>query len=115
MPRFLRALRPARLAGGAALIAILFDLSGCDESKYALRATIQNLHSSGLTLDIDGALQSVPAGTTSQTLAAALPSGARYQVEIASQPTADTCTLSNGSGTMGAANANVEVSCVANS
>lgn len=115
MPTFLRTMRPARLAGGAALIAVLCSLSGCGTSKYALQATIQNLDSSGLTLDIDGALQSVPAGATSQTLAPALPSGAHYQVVIASQPAADTCTLTNGSGTVGKASAAVEVSCVPNS
>ena len=109
-------MRPARLAGGAAIIAILCSLSGCGgTSEYVLQATIQNLDSSGLALDIDGALQSVPAGATSQTLAPALPSGTYYQVVIASQPAADTCTLANGSGTVGKANATVEVSCVPNS
>ena len=109
-------MRPARLAGGAALIAILGGLSGCgDTATYALQATFQNLDSSGLTLDIDGALETVPAGATSQTLAPALASGTHYRVVIASQPAAETCTLANGSGTMAAANATVAVSCIANS
>jgi uncharacterized repeat protein (TIGR03803 family) len=109
-------MRPARLAGGAALLAVLCGLSGCgDTSKYALQATIQNLDSSGLTLDIDGALETVPAGATSQTLAPALASGTHYRVVIASQPAADTCTLANGSGTMGTAAATVAVTCIANS
>ena len=108
-------MRPARLAGGAALIAILGGLSGCgDTATYALQATFQNLDSSGLTLDIDGALETVPAGETSQTLAPALASGTHYRVVIASQPAADTCTLANGSGTMGTAAATVAVTCIAN-
>ena len=116
MPRFPRTKRPARPAGGAALLAVLCGLSACGgTSQYALQATIQNLDSSGLSLDIGGALESVPAGATSQTLVPALPSGTHYIVVIASQPTADTCTLANGSGTVGAGNATVAVSCVANS
>src|SRR6185437_8867110 len=117
MPRSARTMRPARLTGGgAALIAILCNLSGCGgPSTYALQVTIQNLDSPGLTLDIDGAVQSVPAGTTSQTLVAALASGTHYRVVIASQPAADTCTIANGSGTVGNANASVTVSCVVNS
>ena len=52
-------MRPARLAGGAAIIAVLFNLSGCGgTSWYALQATIQGLDGSGLTLDLDGTLQS---------------------------------------------------------
>jgi uncharacterized repeat protein (TIGR03803 family) len=116
MPRFPRTTRPARLAGGAALIAVLCGLTGCgDTAKYALQATIQNLDSSGLTLDIDGGLQSVPAGATSQTLAAAMASGTHYIVVIASQPAADTCSLANGTGTIAGAAATVAVTCVPNS
>lgn len=104
-----------RLGGGAALVGILLSLSGCGgTSKYPLQATIQNLDASGLTLDVDGGLQSVPAGTATQTLAPALASGTHYIVAIAAQPATETCTLANGSGTIGAASV-VAVACVANS
>jgi uncharacterized repeat protein (TIGR03803 family) len=116
MPRSSRAKRPAPLGGVPALIAVLCTLSGCGgTSGNALQATIQNLDSSGLTLDIDGALQSVPAGTTSRTLASSLTAGTHYIVVIASQPTADTCTIANGSGMMGRTHATVAVSCVPDS
>lgn len=39
--------------------------------------------------------------------------GASYSVAVATQPSGQTCTVSNGSGTMQAAVSNVQVSCVA--
>ncbi|HEV2270232.1 MAG TPA: choice-of-anchor tandem repeat GloVer-containing protein [Steroidobacteraceae bacterium] len=118
MPVILRARRYGRLGGGAALIGTLLALSGCGGStsaSYELQASFHNLDVSGLALSVDGAPLSVAAGTTTQTLAAALASGTPYTVGIATEPAAETCAVANGSGTMGKANVtNVAVSCVTN-
>jgi uncharacterized repeat protein (TIGR03803 family) len=116
MPRFLCSTRYLRLAGGATLVAALLSLSGCGDTTYSLQATIRNLDASGLTLSINGATESIAAGTTTQALAPALASGTQYSVAIATQPSTETCTVTNGSGTIAKANVtNVQVTCVANS
>ncbi|MFD2378786.1 hypothetical protein ACFSTJ_16695 [Ottowia pentelensis] len=49
------------------------------------------------------------------TFATALASGAAYNVTVGTQPTGQTCSVTNGSGTVGAANiTNVAVACVNN-
>lgn len=50
------------------------------------------------------------------TFATAQAAGASYNVIVQTQPTGQTCTVANGSGTIGSANvSNVNVSCVGNS
>ncbi|MGH8202257.1 MAG: beta strand repeat-containing protein [Steroidobacteraceae bacterium] len=116
MLRFLRPAHYIRLATGAIFIAALLNLTGCGDTKYSLQATIQNLDASGLTLFVDGTTKNVPSGTTTQTLGAALASGTQYSVAIATQPSTETCTVANGSGTIGKANVtNVQVTCADNS
>src|SRR5205085_2471497 len=49
------------------------------------------------------------------TFATALAPGGAYAVTVKTNPTGQTCTVTNGSGTMGSANVtNVAVSCAAN-
>ena len=49
------------------------------------------------------------------TFATALASGAAYSVTVKTNPSGQTCTVSNGSGTVGSANVtNVAVTCTAN-
>ncbi|HEX4268794.1 MAG TPA: choice-of-anchor tandem repeat GloVer-containing protein [Steroidobacteraceae bacterium] len=116
MPRFLYSTRYVRLASGATLVVALLNLSGCGDTKYSLQANIHSLDGSGLTLSVNGATKSVPAGTTTQMLASALASGAQYSVAIVTQPSNETCSVANGSGTIGNANVtNVQVTCVADS
>ena len=48
------------------------------------------------------------------TFAAALASGASYNVTVKTNPSGQTCTVSSGSGTIGSANiTNVAVTCTA--
>ena len=80
--------------------------------SYSLSASIQGLSSSGLVLMVNATALSVPAGTTLQPLATSLASGSSYSVTIQSQPAAQTCTITGGSGTIGSVNVtNVVVTC----
>jgi len=116
---FPRGTRNGRFGGGAALIAALLSLTACggaaNTSNHVLQASIHNLDVSGLALSVNGGTLGIAAGATTQTLAAALAPGAHYVVGIATQPAGETCTVANGSGTIGnAAVTNVAVTCIAN-
>src|SRR5690606_7104144 len=73
---------------------------------------------SGLVLSLNGGAQTLPVGANgSFTFPTALASGAEYHVTVATQPSGptQTCTVSNGDGTVGSANVtNVGVSCSTN-
>jgi uncharacterized repeat protein (TIGR03803 family) len=121
-----------RRVAGAALLCALAALSGCmgegcsifgsvcqaSASRnvavwtYSLEAQFSGLSSPGLVLLVNGAQMSVAAGVISQRLASALPAGADYAVTVQTQPTGEQCTVADGSGTIGSANAtDVMVSC----
>jgi len=87
------------------------DSSGTATNHYALSATIKGLNASGLVLSVNGSSIPVSSGATSQMLANALASGAAYSVSIASQPTGETCSLSESTGTIASANGSVVVTC----
>jgi predicted RNA-binding protein with TRAM domain len=68
--------------------------------------TLQNNGTSGTPLSTDGPF----------TFSTPIAEGSIYNVTVQTQPVAQTCTVNNGSGTMGAANVtNVSVNCVTNS
>lgn len=75
-------------------------------SGLAGTVVLQNNGGDALTLNADGAF----------TFIVPVASGATYDVTVLTQPAAQTCTVSNGSGTMGAANViNVTVVCAVDS
>jgi hypothetical protein len=79
---------------------------------YSLGGTVSGLTASGLKLANGSDTLSVPSGATGFTMPTRLASGAAYSVTVQTQPTGQTCTVSNGSGTIGTANAaNVVVAC----
>ena len=76
------------------------SLSGLSSGSVVL----QNNGGSNLSRSVNGAF----------TFATALTSGTAYNVTVLTQPTGQTCSVTNGSGTIGTANVtNVAVSCVA--
>ena len=84
-------------------------------STYSITASVQDLTSSGLVLLVNSAQVSVNSGATSVSLASDLTIAAAYAVTVQTQPAGETCSVSNGSGTIAAANVtNVAVNCVAN-
>jgi hypothetical protein len=80
---------------------------------FSIGGTINGLNGSGLTLQLNGgATLSIGGAATSFLFPNALPSGQAYSVTITAQPTAQTCSISNGSGTINEADVlNISITC----
>ena len=90
---------------------------GGNSSTYTIGGSISGLTAAGLTLKeaTSGQTLSPVAKATSFAFASAVASGASYSVAVSAQPTGETCTVTNGSGTVASANiTNIQVSCAAN-
>jgi predicted RNA-binding protein with TRAM domain len=87
----------------------------CSTNAYTAGGTASGL-SGTVTLQNNGA-NSTPLGTNgSFTFSTPIAEGSTYNVTVQTQPAVQTCTVTNGSGTMGGANVtNVSVNCVTNS
>ena len=80
---------------------------------YAIGGTVTGLSASGLTLtDNDGTQQAVVSGATTFTFAAPLAAGAQYDVQVSSQPTGQSCSVSSAAGTVSGNVTTVSVTCV---
>jgi 6-phosphogluconolactonase (cycloisomerase 2 family) len=78
----------------------------CTTSQFTVGGTISGLTASGLNLRNNGGTAlAIAAGSTSFTFPATVASGAAYAVTVSQQPSSQTCTVSNGTGTV--TNANV--------
>lgn len=73
----------------------------CSVKLHGLAVTINGLRNSGLVLVNGSDRQEVAAGETTHTMAN-VPEDAPYGVAILTQPANQTCTVANGSGTIGA-------------
>lgn len=98
----------------AMLVSLMVGCGGSSSPSYSVSASISGLSGSGLQLQLNsGAAVSV--GTASSvTFPNRLGGGASYQVQVVSQPQnpAQTCLVTNGSGTIGAADiGNVSIAC----
>ena len=85
----------------------------CSTTTYTVGGTISGLSGSGLVLALNGATLPVTANGPF-TFPGALASGSTYTVTVGTQPSnpTQTCTVTNGGGTVGAANVtNVAVTC----
>ncbi len=120
-----------RLAAGAALS---FALAACGGGGGGTPAPTPSTPASGTpvaTYQVSGSLTGLSAGasvvllvngqalTVSQnggfTTTASLPTGTAYSVTVGTQPTDETCVVSNGSGVIGTSNViNVTVACTVN-
>ncbi|MEM7184165.1 MAG: hypothetical protein AAF518_24920 [Spirochaetota bacterium] len=87
------------------------DSSSTTES-YSVSGTITGLSASGLVLQNNSADDlTIVSGATSFTFATSVSSGGAYSVSVKSKPLEQTCTVSNGSGTITADVSNVSVTC----
>lgn len=82
------------------------------ENVYTVTGTIRHLHAGGLVLT-DGTDTISPAsGSTTFTFSTGLPSGDTYSVSVKTQPSDQTCSVTNGTGTIGSSDvSNVTVNC----
>jgi hypothetical protein len=86
----------------------------CNTSDFSIGGTVRNMEGSGLILRNNGGDELTLDASGSFAFDTALPSGARYDVTIARQPSdpQQICTVSNGSGTVGQGNVtNIVVDC----
>lgn len=83
----------------------------CVTNTYNLGGSVTGLRSDGLVLVNGPDRVAVPAGATSFKLSK-VGDGSPYGVTVLVQPAPQNCTVSNGTGTMGAADVNnIQVSC----
>ena len=82
-------------------------------NTYTVGGTITGLIDPGLVLKLNGgASKIVSSGSTTYKFSTGLPASASFAVTVGTQPNGLTCTLTNGSGTMPAANVtNVNITC----
>jgi N-acetylneuraminic acid mutarotase len=81
-------------------------------NSYTIGGTVSGLLSTGLVLQDNGADDLTVSATGSFTFATSIASGGAYTVTILTQPAGQVCSVSNGSGTVGAANIiNISVAC----
>jgi uncharacterized repeat protein (TIGR03803 family) len=97
-------------AGNIASIVI-----ACSDRAYTVGGTISGLTSSGMVLVNGSDTLAVNSGAPSFTMPTAVAYTSAYAVTVQTQPTGLTCSVSNGTGTMGsAAVTNIAVTCSAN-
>src|SRR5581483_16250 len=83
-------------------------------STYSITASVQGLNSGGLVLLVNTAQVTVSSGASSVGLASMLNAGTAYSVTVQTQPTGETCSVTNGSGTVSTSNVtNVGINCTA--
>lgn len=88
----------------------------CSANSYAISGSISGLTASGLKLKNSSEVLTISSGSTSFALSTQVAFGGAYAVVVDTQPTGQTCSLTNASGTMSAANVTaVQVTCSINS
>jgi large repetitive protein len=103
------------VVGGGPVTSVVVN---CQSSKFTVGGTVSGLGGTGLVLQNDGGNDLAISANGSFTFTTPLTSGMWYAVAVKTQPSSpwQTCTVANGSGTMGgAAVTNVTVTCATNS
>ena len=86
----------------------------CTTSTYTIGGSASGIDVSGLVLQLNGGSNLAVNANGAFTFTTPIASGSTYTVTILSQPAGRSCTLTNASGTVAAANiANVSVACIA--
>jgi hypothetical protein len=84
----------------------------CAVNSYTIGGTISGLSTTGLVLQDNGTDNlSVAANAAQFSMPTAVASGGTYSITILTQPTGQTCTVTNGSGPVTGAVANVQITC----
>ena len=117
----MRTHRHLQLAVGLAISALI-EITGCGGSAgggttppppttYTIGGTVSGLTGTGLVLQDNGGNNLAVSASGSFTFSTAVASGAAYSVTVLTQPTGQSCTVTNGSGTASANVTNVQVAC----
>ncbi|MDF1758051.1 MAG: hypothetical protein P1U74_07110 [Legionellaceae bacterium] len=84
----------------------------CATNSYTVGGSVSGL-SGSVTLQNNGANSTIVTSDGSFTFSTTIAEGSTYAVTVSSQPSGQTCTVTNGTGTMGSSDVtNVAVSCV---
>jgi hypothetical protein len=84
----------------------------CSNQAFTIGGTVSGLNGSGLVLANGADQLPVSSGATTFTMGAAVAFSSTYQVTVATQPSGLSCSVQNGTGTMGAGNVtNIKVTC----
>ena len=87
----------------------------CQTNTYAVSGTITGLTSTGLVLLDNGTdATAIGANASQYTMPTPIAYGATYDIQIGTQPVGLTCSVAQGSGTMGLGGATVNIVCTAN-
>jgi len=100
--------------GRGLLIVLLLSLAGChdDSPSYRLAGRVSGQTGDGLVLVNNGLTSvTVPAGANSFSFPGRIRKGGRYNVTVSSQPGAQICTVTNGSGTVRGNVTDIQVAC----
>jgi len=97
-------------------LVVLFGCSGTPPSKYTIGGAVSGLTGSGLILQDNGGDNLTITANGPFTFKTAIANGNSYSVTVLTQPSnpAQTCTVTNGSGTVTATVNIVQVACVSN-
>ena len=97
----------------SACLVVLASATFAHASTFTIGGTVSGLNTgASVTLLDNGGDSHTVTANGSFTFKTALASGAKYNVTVGTQPTGETCTVTNGSGTVGSVNVtNVAVAC----
>jgi hypothetical protein len=103
-------------AARSAIAVSLLTLAACggsgSDQSLTLSGTVSGLSTGGLALTTLGVNLEISSGATSFTFGPILSDAVVYDVTVAAQPSGQTCTVANGTGTATTANiSNVVVTC----
>jgi hypothetical protein len=106
------------VTGGAGVVVatnITTVVVACKPKTFTIGGTVSGLNTGTSVTLLDNGTDSLTVTANGAfTFKTALATGAAYKVTVGTQPTGETCTVSNGSGTVGSANVtNVAVACAA--
>ncbi|MDR3388561.1 MAG: protease pro-enzyme activation domain-containing protein [Rudaea sp.] len=94
-----------------------YNLALAWPSAYSIGGSVSGLAASGLVLGLTWGSQtaSITPGASNYQFATEAPSNAAYTVSVQAQPTGQTCTLANATGTVSTTNvSDVDVTCTTN-
>ncbi|HET9047486.1 MAG TPA: S8 family serine peptidase [Chiayiivirga sp.] len=99
---------------GANVTGVQVDCADIPPQAYPVGGMVSGMMGPGLILQLNGGLTLTRGNNGAYAFTPGLPDGATYNVTVHTAPTGQSCSVSNGSGTMGAAPVtNADVVCVA--
>ena len=97
---------------GPSISANVTDVNVTCSSTYTVGGAVSGLAAPGLVLKLNNsATKIIASGASSYAFSTSLPNGAPYAVSIGIQPAGYSCTVTNGTGTIGGSVTNANVNC----